>query len=151
MVGLSLICHYFYRFACWQCSNILPILPEIMPASTYILPEIMPVFTYFENVLINCQRFLSTIGHLYLLPAWTWTTSTVHVLKRTISHPVISVLAGSTEYCHFGQLKFILPLCHKLLPNCCILPALCRQIRLKPSMWGGGGGGGAVTLRIPPP
>ena len=34
----------------------------------------------------------------------------LHVLKSTIRHPVIPVLAGSVEYCHFGQLKFIFPL-----------------------------------------
>ena len=55
---------FFADFAFWQCSKILPILPEIMPVSTYfarnyamqclpILPEIMPAFTYFENVLKN--------------------------------------------------------------------------------------------------
>ena len=90
--------------------------------------------------------FLSTISHL--LPAWTTST----VLKSTISHPVIPVLAGGAEYYHFGQLKFILPLCHKLLPIlpqiatyfASIMPVasryrlcqlLCRQIRLKPNSY----------------
>ena len=44
--------------------------------------------------------------HMHLLLAWT-------VLKSTISHQVIPVLA---EDCHFGHFAIMPQICHKLLP-----------------------------------
>ena len=102
-LGLSLICHFwgggqfcflanaqnFYLFYCQYFRNY---------ARTY--------FARKRKCTLKLL-FLSTVSQHHAPIA----SSTV--LKSTISQPVIPVLAG---YCHFDQLKFILPLCHKLLP-----------------------------------
>ena len=84
--------------------------------TTYILHIYYIYTTYILHIYYIYTTYILHIYYIYttyiLHIYYIYTTYILH-----ISHPVMDlVLAGSAKYCHFGQLKFIFPLCH-ILPE----------------------------------